>query len=91
MELNVITDYRKIDKKQWAQFVRMHPQGNIFHTPEMVELYEISSKQEPIVVASFSSENEMTGILVAAIQKEYKGFPGKLTSRAIVWGGTFSY
>jgi serine/alanine adding enzyme len=39
------------DKTQWCEFVYNHPQGNIFQTPEMAEVYERTKNYEPITLA----------------------------------------
>jgi len=84
---SILTNYRDLVPEKWERFVLEHSNGNIFHTPEMVNLYESNPKQEPIVVAYLNSEQEILGLLVSVIQKEYTGLLGKLTSRAIIWGG----
>ena len=38
-----ITD--SIDIKQWSEFAYNHPYGNIFQTPEMVEVYKRTNYQ----------------------------------------------
>jgi len=84
---NIISDYHKVDKKKWHTFVKNHPLGNIFHTPEMVHLYSISEKHEPLVITCIKPDETIVGILVADIQSEYGGILKLLSSRAIVWGG----
>ena len=37
--------------KQWREFVFDHPQGNIFQTPEMAEVYTKTKNYEPITLA----------------------------------------
>lgn len=86
-ELRISTEYNEVDKAQWNYFVSNHPAGNIFHTPEIVELYEQSSKHKPMVVICLNLASEIVGILVADMQSEYSGVLGKITARAIVWGG----
>jgi len=83
----IVTDYKLISKQKWNNFVFNHPDGNIFHTPEMVELYEATPKFESLVVGCFDEIQQLVGLLIAVIQKEYEGLLGKLTARAIVYGG----
>ena len=80
-------DYREFDRQKWTEFLDTHPNGNIFHSPGMVDLYNSSSNREPIVIACFNESKEFTGILVAEIQREYGRILGNLTARAIVFGG----
>ena len=39
------------DKTQWSEFVYDHPQGNIFQTPELAEVYTKTKNYEPITLA----------------------------------------
>lgn len=76
-----------MDTQKWTDFVYNHPHGNIFQTPEMFEVYNKTKHYEPVFV-SITDENEnLTGILLAVIQKEGSGLKGVLTSRSIIWGG----
>ncbi len=77
----------KIDRKQWSDFVFNHPQGNIFQTPEMFDVFMAAKNNHPILTAVSNGDNEIVGILAAVIQREYSGFLGKFTSRSIIRGG----
>ncbi len=81
------SEFHKIDRKKWANFVSTHPNGNIFHTPEIVELYTITPKQKPLIIVCYDQSNEIVGILSSVIQKEYSGLLATISSRAIVFGG----
>ncbi|MBN2285931.1 MAG: GNAT family N-acetyltransferase [Tissierellales bacterium] len=63
-----------------------HPQGNIFQMPQMYDAYASTPLYQPIVVSCFNDKN-LTGILLAVIQKEYSGLLGKFSARSIIWGG----
>ncbi len=87
MGLILLSDISKIDKIKWSEFVSDHPNGNIFQTPEMVSVYMLTKNYEPMVVACLDPNNQIAGILVAVIQKEFEGVMGKISSRSIIWGG----
>jgi len=76
----------EIDKTKWSNFVFNHPKGNIFQTPEMFEVYKNTKNCEPVFLAAVNN-NEISGILVAVIQKESTGFLGRFTARAVISGG----
>ena len=78
---------KEVDKDKWSEFINNHPNGNIFQTPEMYKVYENTKNYEPILIAVEDDNNEILGILLAVIQKEHAGLLGKLSSRAIIWGG----
>lgn len=75
-----------LDKKQWAVFVQEHPDGNIFQTPQMFDVYAQSEGFTPILIA-ITDEQEIKGLLVAVIQKENKKVPGIFAKRAVIRGG----
>ena len=76
-----------IDKEEWAEFVYNHPHGNIFQTPEMFDVYTKTKKYEPVFLAVVNNKSEISGTLLAVIQKEYSGFLGNFTARSIIHGG----
>jgi len=87
MKLKVTIDINKINKDRWSSFVYDHPNGNIFQTPEMYEVYKQTKNYEPIFLAVTANNDEILGILLAVIQKEYSGFLGNFTARSIIFGG----
>ncbi|HOF07520.1 MAG: hypothetical protein WBH72_02770 [Bacteroidales bacterium] len=40
-----------LNPAQWSSFVYDHPNGNVFQTPEMYEVYENTKNYEPIFLA----------------------------------------
>lgn len=83
-------DYRiinRIDRKQWSNFVLNHPQGNIFQTPEMFDVFDNTRNNEPVFFAVLDENQQVCAILLALIQREYAGILGSFTARAITWGG----
>jgi serine/alanine adding enzyme len=59
------------DTKQWSEFVHNHPQGNIFQTPEMAEVYKRTKNYEPITLAAINTKNdEILAILQAVVITE---------------------
>lgn len=70
----------------WNNFVKNHPNGNIFQTPEMYEVYKTTEKYEPVFLL-LKNETEIIGSLLALIQKEHSGFLGHFSARSIIWGG----
>jgi hypothetical protein len=83
----IIKDYKEVERKLWSEFVAGHPDGNIFHIPEMFDLYISDDKYDPVFVSVVNPEKTICGLLIAYIHREYGGFLGELTSRAIIWGG----
>lgn len=86
MKYNLISEYCKINRDKWSAFVSEHPDGNAFQTPEMYEVYNSENNYEPVIVVCENDKSEICGLMLAVIQREYKGFLGKLSSRSIIWG-----
>lgn len=78
---------RKISRQQWATFVQNHPEGNFFQTPEIFELFKKTNNYEPLFFSTMDENDELTGILLAVIQREHSGMLGYFSSRTVVWGG----
>lgn len=86
MDYKTITDYKLVDAKKWGEFVKNHSEGNVFQTPEMYNVYKSENNYEPVLVVCINGEDEIVGLILSVIQREYKGFFGKLSSRSIIWG-----
>lgn len=74
------------DRQEWSDFVFNHPNGNIFQTPEIYDVYYHTKHYEPIALFAFEKKI-MVGVLLGVIQKEYGSFLGYISSRCIVFGG----
>lgn len=77
----------KLDFAIWSEFVKNHPQGNIFQTPEMFEVFSETKNYTPIFLAVVDDDNTVQGSLVSVIQTEFSNILSKFTARAIIWGG----
>ena len=76
------------DIKQWSEFVHNHPQGNIFQTPEMAEVYKRTKNYEPISLALVDTKNDkILAVLQAVVIKEISGFLSAFSARSIIQGG----
>ena len=84
--MKILADYKEVDYVLWSNFVFSHPKGNIFQTPDIVKVYELTRNYSPIVIIA-TEKTDIAGVLVGVIQKEYKGLPGYLSSRCILTGG----
>ena len=88
----MIYDYfkiiRSINKKQCSEFVYNHPQGNLFQTPEMAEVYKQTKNYEPITLAVVDTKNDkILAVLQVVVIKELSVFSGSFSARAIIQGG----
>ena len=76
-----------LELEEWSDFVLNHPKGSVFQTPYMGKVYRESVNFTPFFIAVLSDKGEVLAILLAVIQKEYKGVLGNFTARAIIMGG----
>lgn len=73
---------------QWMKFVNDHPDGNIFHTPFMMEVFKKTSKHQPTFFAAIDERDREILSLVLSVQIGVPGAPiSRLTSRSIIYGG----
>jgi len=71
----------------WNEFVKAHPDGNIFQYPQTFELFSQVPGYTPYVTGVINaSSGELCGILMSVLQEE-PVFYRRLTARSIVWGG----
>ncbi len=82
--MKILTDISQIDKQQWSDFVKNHPLGTVFQTPEMYECYANAESQPNIIVAE--ENGQIVGVLASVLLKE-KGIKGCMSVRSIVTGG----
>jgi serine/alanine adding enzyme len=78
---------QEIDREKWCQFIYNHPEGNVFQSPEMLDIYKSTTNFEPVLVSVVGRDKDILGVLLASIQREYSGPIGDLTTRSIIWGG----
>jgi len=81
-----LKDPSKLDCAKWKEFVYNHPDGNIFQTPEMYEVYKNTKNYEPVFVAAVDENQEILGTLLAVFQKEHSGLLGMFSARLIILG-----
>ena len=78
------TTLPNIDK--WKAFVEKNPNGNVFQTYEMFEIYKNTVNYKPYVFAVLKNDN-IVGLLLAVKQTEGKGLLGYFSSRIVIDGG----
>lgn len=47
-----------LNSSQWSSFVYNHPNGNVFQTPEMYEVYKNTKNYEPVFLAVLDENDE---------------------------------
>ena len=82
--MKVIND---IDKEQWSEFVFNHPDGNIFHTPEMMEVFRRAKGFKPKLWAAVGEGEDIQAIFLPVQNTVINHFLLRwLTTRAVLFG-----
>lgn len=82
-----ITDIAKINEIEWSDYVKNHPKGTIFQTPEMYRVYVNTKNYTPVLVVKVNDQKQITGLILSPIVSEKSGLIGKLTKRSLAYGG----
>lgn len=83
----LITDPLHIRSAGWQKFIDSHPDGNVFQSPVMFDLWSATENAEPLVIGSIDRDGRLSGILLAVILREFRGPLGYFSSRCVVYGG----
>ncbi len=76
-----------LDEKVWREFVDQHPQGNIFHTPEMFQVYAHATGYRPTLWAAVGDHGQVQALLLPVQVTLKDGLFRRLTTRSIAYGG----
>ncbi len=76
---------RQLDPAAWRRYVDHHPQGNIFHTPEMFEVFQRAQDFRPTLWAAIDQEDQVQALLLP-VQVTVSPLLRTLTTRAISYG-----
>lgn len=77
---------KDINRADWSAFVASHPQGNIFQTPEMYDVYACAEHVTLIAIAAVEGD-VIVGILVAQYMTNGGALASWITARSIITGG----
>jgi serine/alanine adding enzyme len=75
-----------LDETTWRQFVHDHPQGNVFHTPEMFQVLSRAKGHQPRLWAAANAQGQVLALLLPVLVTLTRGLPRRLTARAIAYG-----
>ncbi len=80
--IRIVTD---LPEDQWRTFVDRHPQGNIFHTPEMFQVFSQVEGYQPLLWAAVYEDGRIAALFLPVFVT-LNPLLGPLTRRAIVYG-----
>lgn len=77
----------QLDEALWSTFVDQHPQGNIFHTPEMFHVFQRTKGYTPEFWAAIGRDGQPLVLFLPVHITLRTGLLKMVTSRSIVFGG----
>ena len=83
MSMSVV---RALPDAQWRQFVSEHPASNIFHTPEMFEVFRRAKGYRPELWASVDGDGQVLALLLPVQVSVKTGLLSYFTTRTVVYG-----
>ena len=78
---------RELDEEVWRRFVDEHPDGNIFHTPEIFQVFARAKGHQPTLWATVDSNNSPLALLLPVQITLMDGLLRSFTTRAVANGG----
>jgi CelD/BcsL family acetyltransferase involved in cellulose biosynthesis len=77
---------RQLDERLWREFVDHHPQGQIFHTPEMFQVFARAKGHQPTLWAAVNDSRRPLALLLPVQITLMEGLLRRFTTRAVVYG-----
>jgi CelD/BcsL family acetyltransferase involved in cellulose biosynthesis len=78
---------RSLDETAWRDFVLEHPLSNVFHTPEMFQVFARAQGHRPLLWAAVDGGGQPLALLLPVQITLFDGPMRPLSTRAIVYGG----
>lgn len=77
---------RSLEETNWRRFVQEHPEGNIFHTPEMFQVFARTPGHRPQLWAAIGDDDQALALLLPVHITLRDGLLRRLTTRAVAYG-----
>lgn len=81
--MNVV---RQLEEKRWREFVDSHEQGNIFHTPDMFDVFSRAKGYRPTLWAVVSDDERILALLLPVQITVLGQLLRRLSTRSVVFG-----
>jgi serine/alanine adding enzyme len=76
---------QQLDERLWREFVDNHPQGQIFHTPEMFQVFAHAKGHHPTLWAAVGNDGHVLALLLPVQITLLNGLFRHFTTRAVVY------
>lgn len=83
--MSKISIVNSLPEEDWRRFVENHNAGNVFHTPDMFEVFRRTNKHTPDLWAAVDGKTVLALLLPVRITL-FGGILSNLTTRSIVYG-----
>jgi serine/alanine adding enzyme len=77
---------RFLDERKWRHFVESQPTSNVFHTPEMFQVFARAKGHRPTLCAVTNNGGQVLVLLLPVQVTLREGFLRRLTTRAVAYG-----
>ncbi len=77
---------RALPEEDWRRFVEQHPHGNIFHTPEIFQVFARTRGYRPELWAATDGEGQVLALMLPVQIALGARLPSFLTTRAVAYG-----
>jgi serine/alanine adding enzyme len=85
-----MTVVRTLPYDKWRHFVDAQPAGNIFHTPEMYQVFERANGHRPELWATLNDGGEVVALFTPVRISVKEGPMRYLTTRAVTYGSVLA-
>jgi len=75
-----------LPESTWKSYVRNHPHGNIFHTPEMFQVFSQTKGHSPELWAALDRESQPLALFMPVRVSIVGGLLMRMTTRAVSYG-----
>jgi serine/alanine adding enzyme len=75
-----------LEMNLWRDFIDRHPQGNIFQTPEMFQVFSRTKGYQPKLQAAVAEDGQVLALMVPVFVTLKDGLFRSLTTRSIAYG-----
>jgi lipid II:glycine glycyltransferase (peptidoglycan interpeptide bridge formation enzyme) len=79
-----------LDEKTWHDFVYSNQNANIFHTPEMFQVFKLAHNHQPQLSAIVDQDKNILALLPTVQVTMFNGLMKRLTTRSISYGSVMS-
>jgi CelD/BcsL family acetyltransferase involved in cellulose biosynthesis len=88
--VNLLNDWQAA-QPVWDEFVLKHPKGSIFHTSDMVRVFQGAKNHTPLALAAIGNNGDIIALLVAVRVQTLPDPLGRVSSRSIWYAEPLCY